>query len=325
MSVRSQSGLAEAFLHPSVGRNARLEAIGDRIDWSAVAAVLGRLRRGRMGPPSYPPLLMFKALLLQQWYGLSDPGLEQALGDRMSFRRFVGLMGDQAAPDHATLWRFREALAKAGLEQAAFEAVAAQLDAKGLILRQGPLIDASLIEASWRSPLEPSSRPRPDAEAPTHRPAATPKPTPKRRHPPKQPASELTQSPRKRGRPKSRLPLHGFGEEVAASAVFDLDHPEVGVDLARALGVGVQLGLGGRGEGLHPQPLAVGADGLGVQPAGAVAAVDRLDQHRAGARVALARDGREGAAELGAADQGGDPDVGGQQHAARNPPASGAR
>ena len=157
MSARaSQGGLAEAFLHPSVGRNARLETIAGQIDWSAVEAVLGGLKSGRMGPPAYPALLMFKALLVQQWYGLSDPGLEEALSDRMSFRRFVGLAADQAAPDHSTLWRFRQALAKSHLDQAAFEAVAAQFDSQGLIVKQGTLIDASLIRAQTRPPAPPA-------------------------------------------------------------------------------------------------------------------------------------------------------------------------
>lgn len=158
MPVRgSQRGLAEAFLHPQVGRNVRLESIAERVDWSLVDKALAGLREGRRGKPPYPALLMFKALLLQQWYGLSDPGLEEALCDRMSFRRFVGLAGDQAAPDHATLWRFRQALTKARLDQAAFEAVAAQLDAQGLIVRQGTLIDASLVAGQSRPPAPPAS------------------------------------------------------------------------------------------------------------------------------------------------------------------------
>lgn len=157
MAIRgSQGGMAEVFLHPTVGRNERLEAIAGQIDWSAVEKVLGRLGAGRLGPPPYPPLLMFKALLLQQWYGLSDPGLEEALCDRMSFRSFVGLAGDQATPDHSTLWRFRQALTKAGLDRAAFEVVAGQLDRQGLIVRQGTLIDASLVKANSRPPAPPA-------------------------------------------------------------------------------------------------------------------------------------------------------------------------
>ena len=153
MSVRgSQAGMAEAFLHPSVGRNVRLEAISQRIDWPAVEAVLAGLRSGERGAPPYAALMMSKALLLQQWYGLSDPGLEEALVDRMSFRRFVGLAGDEAAPDHATLWRFRQALGRLGLDKAVLEAVGRQLDAQGLIVRQGTLIDASLIAAQSHPP-----------------------------------------------------------------------------------------------------------------------------------------------------------------------------
>ena len=67
MSVRgSQPGLAEAFLHPSVGRNLRLEAIATRIDWRAVEASLRSLRSGERGAPPYPALTMVKALLLQR-------------------------------------------------------------------------------------------------------------------------------------------------------------------------------------------------------------------------------------------------------------------
>lgn len=153
MSVRgSQVGMAEAFLHPSVGRNVRLEAIAAQIDWRRLEKALAGLRSGDRGAPPYPALMMMKALLLQQWYGLSDVGLEEALLDRMSFRRFVGLAGDQAAPDHATLWRFRQALSGGRLDSAAFEAVNGQLDAQGLIVRQGTLIDASLIAAQSHPP-----------------------------------------------------------------------------------------------------------------------------------------------------------------------------
>jgi IS5 family transposase len=147
--------MAEAFMHPSVGRNRKLEELFGWLEWDGLERVLAGLRPGRRGAPPYPPLLMFKALLLQQWYGLSDPGLEEALCDRMSFRRFVGLSADQAGPDHSTLWRFRQALSAQGLDQAAFEVVNGQLDRAGLIVRQGTLIDASLIPAASRPPRKP--------------------------------------------------------------------------------------------------------------------------------------------------------------------------
>ena len=64
------------------------------------------------GAPGYPPLSLFKALLLQQWYNLSDPGLEDALADRLSFRKFVGIPLDEDTPDETTFVRFRERLRK---------------------------------------------------------------------------------------------------------------------------------------------------------------------------------------------------------------------
>ena len=152
---KSQAGFAEALMHPSVGRNRRLEEFSEHLDWEPLDQLLAGLRPGKRGPPPYPALLMFKALLLQQWYGLSDPGLEEALSDRMSFRRFVGLNADEAAPDHSTLWRFRQGLSVEHLDQALFEAVSAQLDGAGLIVRQGTLIDASLIPAASHPPKKP--------------------------------------------------------------------------------------------------------------------------------------------------------------------------
>ncbi|MFL4989421.1 MAG: transposase, partial [Microvirga sp.] len=70
--------------------NRRLEAIGAAIDWAPLAALSARLRPGRTGRPPYEPLVMLKALLLQRLYALSDPQLEEALFDRLSFRRFCG-------------------------------------------------------------------------------------------------------------------------------------------------------------------------------------------------------------------------------------------
>jgi IS5 family transposase len=95
---------------------------------------------------------MFKALLLQQWYGLSDPGLEEALLDRVSFRRFCGLALDAATPDETTLCRFRNALKQAQLGQALFAEVLGQLEAGGFVLKIGTLVDATLIRSAAKPP-----------------------------------------------------------------------------------------------------------------------------------------------------------------------------
>jgi IS5 family transposase len=100
---------------------------------------------------------MIKALLLQQWYGLSDPGLEEALLDRVSFRRFCGLSLEEATPDETTLCRFRLALAQAGLGEALFTEISRQLETAGYLVKAGTLIDASLVEAAVRRPRDGST------------------------------------------------------------------------------------------------------------------------------------------------------------------------
>jgi len=98
---------------------------------------------------------MLKALLLAQWHELSDPALEAALADRLSFRRFCGLALTEATPDHVTISRFRAALRADGMADAVFAEVTRQIDAQGLILRRGSLIDASLVEAAVARPKPP--------------------------------------------------------------------------------------------------------------------------------------------------------------------------
>lgn len=155
----AQLGFAEAFLPAGFGRNRRLEAIEALLDWSAVEQLVGRLRPGETGRPPYRALSMIKALLLQQWHGLSDPGLEEALSDRVSFRRFCGFALDEPTPDETTFCRFRSDLARAGLGEALFAEVARQLDAAGLVIRTGTLIDASLVQAAVRAPPSGSTPP----------------------------------------------------------------------------------------------------------------------------------------------------------------------
>jgi IS5 family transposase len=148
------------------GREQVLARIDALVDWPAIATLLAALDPSRHGAPGYPALMMFKALLLQQWYRLSDPGLEEALADRISFRRFAGLSLSDGTPDHSTLCRFRQALGAAGLSAPVFAAITRQIDAKGLILREGTLIDASLVEAQVKRPRKPAEA-APDAATPT--------------------------------------------------------------------------------------------------------------------------------------------------------------
>lgn len=129
-----------------------LAEIGVLVDWAAMDRLMSVLPCARRGEASYPPLMMFKVLLLQRWYGLSDPQMEAALFDRISFLNFAGLSADDETPDHSTIWRFRELLARKGLIEPLFSELSRQLDAKGLKVREGTLIDATLITSAARRP-----------------------------------------------------------------------------------------------------------------------------------------------------------------------------
>lgn len=89
---------------------------------------------------------------------MSDPGLEEALGDRLSLRRFVGLGLDTGSPDHSVISRFRKALRERGLDQRLFDEVGRQLEARGLLVKSGTLLDATLVEAAVKKPGAPAGR-----------------------------------------------------------------------------------------------------------------------------------------------------------------------
>jgi IS5 family transposase len=147
-----QASLIDALIAPRLGSNERLSRIDALIDWSPVAAIVGKLRGSASGRPPYDALMMLKALYLQALYDLSDPGLEAALLDRLSFRRFCGLGLDEATPDETTILRFRHDAAEAQVMQACFAEINRQLDTKGLILKKGTLMDATLVAATHNPP-----------------------------------------------------------------------------------------------------------------------------------------------------------------------------
>jgi len=133
------------------------------IDWKPLQKELSKLYHPSLGRPSYPPLVMFKALLLQQWYNLSDRQLEESIRDRISFLRFLGLSIEGPVPDETTICRFRAKLCEVGLAEKLFRLISDQLEQKGLLLKKGSIIDATLIEAARRPPAKGSPARDPDA------------------------------------------------------------------------------------------------------------------------------------------------------------------
>lgn len=128
------------------GGSPALDRVAGLVDWSGFEGALAGLREEGPGRPGYRPLLLFKALLLQAWYGLSDAELEFRLGDSLAFGRFVGLSLEDEVPDHTTLCRFRNRLVGARLLEKLFDELDRQLEAAGVVLKQGTMLDATLIE-----------------------------------------------------------------------------------------------------------------------------------------------------------------------------------
>jgi IS5 family transposase len=159
-----QMGFGDLEATGRVSESHFLRKIDSQIDWRPFEKVLEPLYHPKLGRPSHAPLMMFKALLLQQWYGLSDPGLEEAICDRLSFQRFLGLSLQDRVPDETRICRFRHRLAQEGLTERLFALLEEQLDGQGLIVRRGSLIDATLVKAQPHPPRKGQVSPDPDAD-----------------------------------------------------------------------------------------------------------------------------------------------------------------
>ncbi len=121
------------------------------IDWNMFRPILNKaLERNtakkKTGRPSFDCVLMFKVLILQRLYNLSDAQIEFQINDRMSFMRFLGLGVYDRVPDEKTVWAFREKLTKAGVMPELFERFAKELQRANLITREGSIVDASFVE-----------------------------------------------------------------------------------------------------------------------------------------------------------------------------------
>jgi IS5 family transposase len=131
-----------------------LEALNGVVDWELFRKPLrkalkkaGRSDRKKGGRPPFDPVLMFKVLVLQALYGLSDDAAEYVINDRLSFMRFLGLGLHEKAPDAKTIWLFREHLAQTGAVERLFERFDRYLRRKGYLAMGGQIVDASIIEA----------------------------------------------------------------------------------------------------------------------------------------------------------------------------------
>jgi IS5 family transposase len=124
----------------------RLAEAEKQIDWEAFRPITKPMYTNdtpRGGRPNTDEVVMMKLLVLQAWYGLSDPELERQVDDRLSFQRFLGF--PEKAPDYSTVWSFRERLAATGTDRLLWEELQRQMDEKGLKVRKGVVQDATFI------------------------------------------------------------------------------------------------------------------------------------------------------------------------------------
>jgi len=126
----------------------RLAEAEKHIDWERFTPIIQPIYNNKGpsgGRPNLEPVLMVKLLVLQAWYGLSDPELERQASIRIDFMHFLGY--PEKAPDYSTVWRFRERLAETGRDRLVWAELQRQLDAKGLKVRKGVVQDATFITA----------------------------------------------------------------------------------------------------------------------------------------------------------------------------------
>ncbi len=136
--------------HKKLNEKDPLTHLNTLIDWEDFRSVLDKVRptgKQKTGRPSFDLILMFKILILQSLYNVSDDEIEFQIRDRYSFCRFLNLMPEDRVPDAKTIWLFREQLTKVNLIKELFLDFDAQLHVKGLIARKGQIVDASFVEA----------------------------------------------------------------------------------------------------------------------------------------------------------------------------------
>lgn len=122
----------------------KLQIFNEVIDWPRFQTLF--FRRGGAGRPSYNPVMMFKVLVLQSLYTISDEEIEYWIADRISFQRFLGF--PEQIPDHTTIWRFREYLSENNLHDPLWNELNRQIEKKGIQLSKGIIQDATFITAN---------------------------------------------------------------------------------------------------------------------------------------------------------------------------------
>jgi IS5 family transposase len=147
--ARRRIGQEKLWGHRAARRvGTSLDEVAALVDWTELDQLLVGISASPKGEPGWPPLALFRALLLATWHDLSDVRLAEALDDRASFRRFCGFSAHEFTPERTAFVRFRGELVRVGLDRTLFAAITRQLDRCGLVVRTGTLVDATLIASA---------------------------------------------------------------------------------------------------------------------------------------------------------------------------------
>jgi IS5 family transposase len=154
--MKQNLGFADLALASSMKHNRSLknmEKLNQSVDWNRINTILlshYTVGTSGEGADAYPPLLLYKCLLLQKWFHIdSDPELENQINDRLSFKKFLGLSFSKPSPDHSTFSRFRARLSKNAMDQINSE-ILRQFEAQGLTINEGIAVDARLVKSASR-------------------------------------------------------------------------------------------------------------------------------------------------------------------------------
>jgi len=150
MSPSSKGLFDEEFRIEKIDQKDPLKALSTQINWEQFVPTLDQafahIDYSQGGRPPFDRLLMFKVLVLQEYYGLSDDQMEYQLLDRLSFQRFIGQGLQDRVPDAKTIWLFRQSLTQKGVLDALFVQLGTRLQRIGLVARKGKMVDASFVK-----------------------------------------------------------------------------------------------------------------------------------------------------------------------------------
>jgi IS5 family transposase len=154
--IKKEFSFADVVLENSKKNNRsikKMQHLNKSINWNRVEDILMNhytVGTSSEGADAYPPLLLFKCLLIQKWFHIdSDPELENMINDRWSFKEFLNFPLSKPSPDHSTFSRFRKRLSKEAMDQINSE-ILRQFENQGLTINEGIAVDARLVKSASR-------------------------------------------------------------------------------------------------------------------------------------------------------------------------------